>query len=537
MRRRGITRPRRVWGPGAAPLGLLAEAAAERHGAVPVWLDRPMAIAPELGTELDSASFAALVREASGWLAAAGVGPGDVVAVVKDHNFDVIALAQAAARLAAVPALIAPGFDPETTATLLGRLGRPLVVADRRAIRAQRLGAAPATGVVCVDGQADGTIALDALRGAPIPAPRPRREDDVVAVTHTSGTTGVPKLIAHTQRSLAGQAAIQVLLGRALLDHTDVVATCLTTAHARALSLLPALAAVGAPHLAMVDPDTSSAGRLLARHRPTLVETFPNVFVHWEQLADDPRRPLGNVRIFVSTFDAAHPRTIRRLLSASRRRLPVYVQAYAQSEVGAMAVGVRARRRAIHGDARDVGWSALGLARARIVDPQTGKRARRGRPGQIEARGPGLFAGYLGEPERTTAQRHGRWWDTGDVGVLTRARQIRLLGRRVDQVPGVDDHLALEDLLLDRLPELTELVIAPAADGSPVPVLCTRDDMPLDIARWGQATTDLPPLAAPQRWAWHDLPTTATWKVRRPALRALLDQAAIAGAERDRRAA
>ena len=534
---RAITRPRRVWGAGGAPLGLLGEAAAEQHGAVPVWLDRPMAIAPQRGMEIDYASFADLVRQASGWLAVAGAGRGDIVAVVKDHNFDVIALAQAAARLGAVPALIAPGFDPATIATLLRRLGRPLVVADRRAIDAYDLGAAPASAVICVDGHAEGTTALDALRGAPIPAPRPRKPEAIVAVTHTSGTTGVPKLIAHTQRSLAGQAAMQVLVGRALLSRTDVIATCLTTAHARVLSGLPALAAVGAPHLAMVDPDAASAARLLARHRPTVLETFPNVFVRWEHLADDQRRPLGNVRIFLSTFDAAHPRTIRRLLSASDRRMPLYVQGYAQSEVGAIAVGVRARTRTAGGDARDVGWPALALARARIVDPQTGRRVPRGQPGRIEARGPGLFAGYVGEPDRTAAQRHGGWWDTGDFGVLTRLRQVRLLGRHVDQVPGLDDHLAVEDLLLDRLPELVEVVIVPAHEGPPTPVICTRDDVPLNQRRWEQVTADMPPLAAPQRWAWRDLPTTATWKVRRPALRARLDEAAATHEEADRRVA
>lgn len=525
MRRTPITRPRRAWGAGAAPLGGLSEAAAERHGPVPIWLDRPMAIAPELGRELDYERFATLVRDASSWLATIGVRNGDVVAVVKDHNFDVIALAQAAARVGAVPALIAPGFDPEIMATLLERLGRPVVVADARAVRMNDLLAAPVERVVCVDGDVEGALPVASLRGGSVPLSRPRAEHEVVAVTHTSGTTGVPKLIAHTGRSLAGQAAIQVLLGRALLGQGDVVATCLTTAHARALSGLPALAAVGAPHLAMVDPDPQFAARLMARHRPTLVETFPNVFVRWEELAEDPRRPLANVRIFLSTFDAAHPRTIRRLLSASRRRLPLYVQAYAQSEVGAIAVGVRARRRATRGDARDVGWPALALTRVRVVDPETGRRTKRGRHGRIEARGPGVFAGYLGEPERTAEQRHGAWWDTGDVGMLTRTGQIRLLGRQVDEVPGLTDYLALEDLLLDRLQELVEVVILPPRDDLPVPVVCTRGDVPLDAERWRQATADLPPLAAPQRWAWANLPTTTTWKVRRPELRALLEGA------------
>lgn len=59
-------RTRRVlWGAGAAPLRLLAQVGAEAHGPVSLWLDRPLAIAPELGCELDWVRFADLVADAS----------------------------------------------------------------------------------------------------------------------------------------------------------------------------------------------------------------------------------------------------------------------------------------------------------------------------------------------------------------------------------------------------------------------------------------------------------------------------------------
>jgi acyl-coenzyme A synthetase/AMP-(fatty) acid ligase len=512
---------RRLWGAGGASLGLLAEAVAQTHGPLPMWLDRHLAIAPELGRDLHWGHLAGLVEGASGWLHAAGVRPGDTVAVVKDHNIDVIGLAQAAARLGAVPALIAPEFDAATVATLLARLDNPVTLADRAAIARHRLG--ELTGLrrlVCVDGAADGAVPLNQLRGTRAPACQCRTGDQLVAITHTSGTTGVPKLIGHTGDSLAGQAAVQVLGGRLLLRSHDVVATCLTTAHARALSGPFTIAAVGAAHLAMVDPDPAAAASLLARHRPALLETFPNVFQRWEQLADHPDRPLAHVRIFLSTFDAAHPRTIRRMLGASRRRFPLYAQAYAQSELGAMAVGFRTRRQARAGDAREVGWPGLALTGVRVIDSATGWRTRRpGIYGRIQARGPGLFAGYVGEPQRTREQRHEGWWDTGDVGARTRTGQLRLAGRAVDDVPGLPDYLAVEDLVLDRLPELTELVLTVLPDETTVAVVCTRDDIPLDPVRWQEATADLPVMAAPRQFRWSELPTTATWKIRRPALR------------------
>lgn len=516
---------RRLWGAGVAPLGLLAQAVAEAHGPLTLWTDRPLSIARELGCELHWEHVARLVDDAAGWLHAAGVRRGDTVAVVKAHNIDVLALAQAAARLGAVPALIAPEFDPATIAELLTRLGCPVTLADRTAITRHRLGElAGLRQLICVDGTANGALPLEQLRGTAAPPPRCRTGDELVAITHTSGTTGLPKLIGHTGDSLAGQAAVQVLGGRLLLRSHDIVATCLTTAHARTLSGPFTIAAVGAPQLTMVDPDPAAAATLLARYRPTLLETFPNVFAHWEQLADHPDRPLANVRIFLSTFDAAHPRTIRTLLAASRRKLPIYAQAYAQSELGAITVGFRTRRRAATADVRDVGWPAMALTRLRLVDPATGRPVRRpGVPGRIHARGPGLFAGYLGEPQRTSDKRYDGWWDTGDIGSRTPTGQLRLAGRAVDDVPGLPDYLAMEDRLLDRLAELTELVLTALPDLTIVPVVCTRRDAPLDPARWAAATADLPTLAWPRHFRWDELPTTATWKVRRPALRQLLD--------------
>ena len=512
---------RRLWGPAAGPWGLLAEAGAEAHGPVPLWLDRPLSIAPQHGVDTDYATFAQLVVEASGWLHEAGLRPGEVVAIVKAHNVDVVALAQAAGRLGAVPALLAPDFDPDAINALLHRLGRPLTIADDAAIAKHGLATAGTTGrLISVDGAVAGGIGLDELRGGSAPPPAPRAEHELVALTHTSGTTGAPKLISHTGASLAGQSLIQVLGGRLLLGRRDVIATCLTTAHARTLSGLATVAALGLPHLAMVEPDPVSAAELLARHRPTLLETFPNVFTRWEQLAEHPDGPLANVRIFLSTFDAAHPRTIRTMLASSQRRVPLYAQAYAQSETGAIALSFRVSRRQ-DGDARLVGWPALAFNRVRIVDPATDTVLRRpGRSGAIEVRGPGQFAGYLDDDaERTACGWHDGWWRTGDLGSRRLDGALRLHGRAVDAVAGALDYLAWEDLLLARLEELDELVIIADPDGRPIAVAAIRGDRALDPARWAAATSDMPDLGPAHVLTWDDLPTTATWKVRRAVLR------------------
>ena len=74
-------------------------------------------------------------------------------------------------------------------------------------------------------------------------------------------------------------------------------------------------------------------------------------------------------------------------------------------------------------------------------------------------------------------------------------------------------------MLLDRLPQTTEVVVLAVAGQKPIPVLSTTGDIPLDGAAWARAAEDLPPLAEPIQIPWSQFPRTATWKIRRVQLR------------------
>ena len=94
---------------------------------------------------------------------------------------------------------------------------------------------------------------------------------------------------------------------------------------------------------------------------------------------------------------------------------------------------------------------------------------------------------------------------------------MRLLDREVDLIPGASC-IELEDTLLDRLPELNEVVVLAGPD-LPVPVISTHGDLLLDRHRWEAALGGLTALASPVQVAWEEIPRTATWKVRRYLLR------------------
>ena len=113
-------------------------------------------------------------------------------------------------------------------------------------------------------------------------------------------------------------------------------------------------------------------------------------------------------------------------------------------------------------------------------------------------------------------------WRMGDVGYKTKWGCVHLLDREVDMIEGFGSTLAAEDHLFGRLPELAEVIIIPGPAGGAVPVVCTRDDKPLDKTAWRDAVAGLPPMAEPVQWPLGRLPQTATTKIKRLELARLL---------------
>jgi acyl-coenzyme A synthetase/AMP-(fatty) acid ligase len=187
-----------------------------------------------------------------------------------------------------------------------------------------------------------------------------------------------------------------------------------------------------------------------------------------------------------------------------------FLQTYGQTETGPVTIRVhRLGRRSGH-DGRCVGRPLVGHTKVR-VETADGRRAGRGASGPVLAWSSGVTPTYLGTGN---ASADG-WWRMGDHATITRRGCLHLHDRLVDQVPGIDSLLAVEDTILDRLPVLTEVALIGVPDGPPVPLVCTRDDVPLDPAAWREATDGLPELAPPLQCRWDDVPHTATWKVRR----------------------
>ncbi|TFD06323.1 class I adenylate-forming enzyme family protein [Cryobacterium sp. TMT1-66-1] len=515
-------------------IGLLFDWHANKSKTTELHLDRPFDIAPNGGVTYDAAMLAALVREASGWLFEAGVRRGDRVAVVKQNHFDMIVLAAASARIGAIAATISSLNRPEDLKELLHKLQPDLTIMSSATLaegQVQGLDLAERGKALLLENERDvgtaRTILLDDLRGSSIPETDIRHEGEPMIITHTSGTTSAPKLVVHTAESSRAGTRLEFLpLPYAVNRRQDIALSSISFAHSRAFAWATAQLRWAPKRLVVASShNVDDVERVIETHRPTTIEAIPNVFQHWISLVK--RRPelFSQVRYYMNTFDMMHPSIVRPYLEASNRRVALWGHSWGQSEVGPIAGGVYSRAKITErvGSADDnmntMGWAWPGLVSAKVVDPDTGRRLRRGETGILLVKSKSLCVDYLGETDRYDAKRSGTWWNTGDVGYKDRIGRIRFVDRAVDTIQG-GSATELESVLLERVPGAVEIILLARGDQEPLPVVCISGELSADA--WASATSGLPGMADPVIMPWENLPRTSTWKIRRKELRQMI---------------
>ncbi|MEU1331166.1 class I adenylate-forming enzyme family protein [Streptomyces sp. NPDC005865] len=507
-------------------LGLITQQAARTHPDSLFYLDRAFDLAPGLGLRPTYAQAAELVEDTAARLYAAGVRPGDTVAVFKSHNADILFLACAIGRVGAVPAMLAPFLEWPTVVTMMSRL-RPdhfLTDPDILAPAGDHLDALRehAPSVLLTHGEAAGLPSLATTAPGEAPPYPDIPEDAPALITHTSGTTGVPKLVAAARRGTQLPINTQARMAK-LLRYRETFAMCISFVHARTYAALATALQLGIGIAPLADADPDSVREVLSECRPGCVEAHPNMYLHWEELAGLPDGPFERVRIFMSTFDAIHPRSIRTLLGASKRRSPLFIQTYGQTETGPVTMRIYTRRGIEKADGRCVGFVFPGMTKARIRPRPQDEGTRNG---YIQAKSSGVALTYVGQQELYDERYDDDWWNLQDIGHKTRWGCVHLMDREFDQTDGLESLLAAEDLLIEALPELTEAVFVRVGD-TVRPVVSTRRDLPLDHAAWRTAVAHLPAVPAPVHVAWEHMPHTATWKVKRNVLAAGLTDGSI----------
>lgn len=231
------------------------------------------------------------------------------------------------------------------------------------------------------------------------------------AIFTTSGTTKAPKFVLHTQRSLADHArAVAPAFGYGAPD--AVMLQALPFCGVFGLSQALATLAAGRPMTLAPTFEPEAAARAIVEHRVTHMNGTDAMYRKLLEARAEAHPFPALRRAGFAAFDS-DPAELVAL--GDTRGLPL-TGLYGMSEVQALFASQSPEAPAAE-RARGGGTPVSPLARVRVRDPETGKLLADGEPGEIEAKGPSLMAGYADDAEATKAAfAEDGYLRTGDLG-------------------------------------------------------------------------------------------------------------------------
>jgi len=352
----------------------------------------------------------------------------------------------------------------------------------------------------------------------------PRAPDDLAIVGFTSGTTGTPKGVMHTQRTL-----LRILQHMPVHFSARPRGRCAFTG---TLSFVAGIWGVLLPHLYLGGEVSFMAGlapdewfdRMVAEGSTFTYVPTPLAGAFAEQVG---RRPeiLETLEVAVHSGSKMPPPAVHALVD---RIGPRFVTAYGMTETGAPVTRTLADDWGARCAATDVFASAgrpVHIADISIVDA-AGEIVPTGENGEIVVGSRTLFTGYHRRPDLTAQAMLGDRLRTGDVGYLDEAGYLYVTDRARDMVVsgGMNVYPAEVESALAGLPGLTELAVFGVPDdrwGETVVAVAVVSDPALDEAAIVAAARErLASYKKPTRVRFVEtLPRTASLKIDKPALR------------------
>jgi acyl-coenzyme A synthetase/AMP-(fatty) acid ligase len=468
-----------------------------------------------------------LARAAS--LHALGVGMRDPVAVCAPTAADTALTFLAAVRLGAIPALINPFLATELMAEYIRRLDAVGVITDSEHASAL---AARDTGTPLL---AD-IAGLGSGNPADAPAAYQHYPTDPVAITHSSGTTGLPKAVVHSHASLF--AAIRYRLGLPRPQGMERMLSAMPCPHAAGL-IVTNLGMCSGGEAAMVSRQTGpTVLEAIERWRPRSVVGFSTT---WPDLvkAGLDQHDLSSVALWWNTGDCAHEAHIRRLVacgnrdivtSAGRERVAgsVFVDGLGSSEMGHSHFSI-ARTKDSDNYGRCIG-RPHSFAETIVMGPD-GQELPPGEVGELGTRSPTNSLGYWNDSARTYRTRVRGYFLTGDLVYRDEDGYYYHLDRKADSADLGDGAFlytaASEERILAACPDVLDCTLVALTEGGRVVTdvllqLAEGADPAADTAARVRAALDEKAAATVRHVIAVDddnIPLTPTGKVRKFVLR------------------
>lgn len=457
------------------------------------------------GVRVFYAELDGIVGRVAANLEAAGVSPGDRVALLLSNRPEFIYVLFAAVRIGAIVVPINVREQTPELSYILDHCGAKVLVHD--AAIADRLPPPedlPAlTHRFSAGGDTTGSRLFDELLDGPASptAAHVPDEEDVAVILYTSGTTGRPKgamlthfnichSVMHFETCMALTEADRSVLAVPASHVTGLVANILT------------MVRVAGCNLILPEFDARKFLEFAAAERMTYSILVPAMYNLCLLRADFADFDLSAWRIGGYGGAPMPEATIADLAD----KLPglILMNAYGSTEVTSPATLMPMGETALRPDS--VGRT-VPCGEIRIVD-ENGRDLPRGKAGEIWIGGPMTVPGYWDDAARTEEGFSGGFWKSGDVGSMDEDGYVRLHDRKKDMIirGGYNIYSAELENALSHHPGVIEC----AAVARPDPVLGEKIQVFVRAASQGVTADDLRSFCA-ERLADYKVPDFVTF--------------------------
>ncbi|MFV8320546.1 AMP-binding protein [Mycobacterium sp. 23] len=392
------------------------------------------------GRRWNYTEFVADVRRLATGLLRAGIGVGDRVGIWAPNRWEWVLVQYATAEIGAILVTINPAYRARELAYALQQSGISMVVAAPGFRDADYLSMLKEVRPDCTDLHEVvimGTAGWDALAGPDAdPAALARvaatlSPADPINIQYTSGTTGYPKGVTLSHRSILNNG---YLVGE-LLEYTEHDRICIPVPFYHCFGMVMGNLAATSHGACMVIPapsfDPAPTLRAVHAERCTSLYGVPTMFIAELGLPDFADYEVNSLRTGIMAGAPCPVEVMRQVIG--RMHMPGVSICYGMTETSPVSTQTRTD------DALERRVSTVGRVgphlEIKVVDPGTGQTVPRGVSGEFCTRGYSVMSGYWNDPAKTAEVIDADgWMHSGDLAAMDACGYVQITGRIKDIV-------------------------------------------------------------------------------------------------------